>query len=142
LDNLQIVELWTTTERSTGGFSWPRTISDAGSVQRTKSGNNSNIIDIGKPPNGPWRLMCSPSNSFCGPGQFVGSDTVIRTRLSGQDKNVQLWIGLLNTSGELLFQQTFPKGEVPREPSLLNLEKGIPVSSDGRRLALGLLKVK
>lgn len=141
LEKLQVVEHWTTTRRSSGGFSWPEKISDQGLVQIESSMRNRNgiplylpIVKIGRPPNGPWQLMCTPSDSFCGPGQFINDGTVIRSRLSGGDKNVQTWIGLVSTNGKLLFEQSFPKGEVPRD--------GIPVSSDGRRFALGLMKIK
>jgi hypothetical protein len=141
LDTMKIVENWTATERSSGGFLWPEKISDQGLVQIESSMRNRNgiplylpIVKIGRPPNGPWQLMCTPSDSFCGPGQFINDGTVIRSRLSGGDKNVQTWIGLVSTNGKLLFEQSFPKGEVPRD--------GIPVSSDGRRFALGLMKIK
>lgn len=149
LDKLQTVERWSTTEKSSGGFGSPDVISDEGLVQRTKRGNGidaplySWVVSIGRIPNGPWHLMCSPADSFCGPGQFVNDKTVLRTWV-GVDNGTRLWVGLLSTTGELLFQQTFSKGEVPdtRTSEEEGLETGFVFSASGQKFALALAKIK
>ena len=120
LENLDVVERWTT--KICVHCTWPGPISDEGMMQNYRLSDskdeappNSTIVNIGRPPNGPWHLMCSSSDSHCGPGQFVNNEAILRMQLTGQDKNVKLWIGLISIRGELLFQQTFPKGEIQRE---------------------------
>jgi hypothetical protein len=151
LQNLRPVERWSTTAKSSEGFSEPEAISDEGLVQRVKRGKGNDgaplysyVVEIGKPPNGPWSLMCFPSDSFCGPGEFVNNDTILRTRLTGLDKDVQVWIGLLSTNGKLLFQQTFSKGEVPDQlrPGTEAPQRGVEISAGGRRFALAVAKLK
>ncbi len=148
LDKLQVVERWSTTEKSAGGFMWPEDISDDGTVQIQSStlSNNRNslpLVKIGRPPNGPWSLMCSRWASSCGAGRFVNDETILRMSVTGQDKNVRLWIGLLSITGKLLFEQTFPEGEIEREGfSITSAQRAVAISSNGSRFALGLVKVK
>jgi hypothetical protein len=143
LENLQVVQIWT-------AKSWPSpysmAISDEGMAEDWTYGKGF-VATIGRLPNGPWRLIDSPMDShdeFL--GRFINNETVLNMRyVGGQDKNVQVWMGLVNTRGELLYQETFSKGEVPYDGTHSlgeTPQRGVVFSAGGQRFALALAKIK
>jgi hypothetical protein len=131
LENLEVLARWTT-KGCLNCFSIVG-ISDDGMVQRWKtalsgSALNSKVVEIGKPPDGPWRDLCSYYQPYCRPGKFVNGETVLSVeRTKGFET---IW--LFDTSGEMLFRQTFGENE----------NVSWQGSADGRRLAVAVRKIK
>lgn len=150
LENLQSIQNWSAKNWPYDGSSIE--ISDEGmaldwTFVKGENRGVSSIATIGRLPNGPWRLIDSPLDSHNSLlGRFVNNETILNMRyIGGQDKNVQVWMGLVNTSGGLLFQETFLKGEVPFRGALLWGEapqRGVVISAGGQRFVLALAKIK
>jgi hypothetical protein len=137
LENLHVVDRWSTKE-CVDCF-WTVGISDDGMVQRWNNvpgGTpfNSKIVEIGKPPDGPWRDMCPYYQPYCRPGKFVSNGSILATE---QSKGLET-IWLLSTNGELLFHETFRETE-----TLFALHHaGWEASADGNRFAVAVMKIK
>jgi hypothetical protein len=143
LENLQVVQSWAV---KNWPDVYPMAISDEGMAQDWTYDNGS-IATVGMLPNGPWRRLVSPLDSHQELlGRFINNETILDMRyMGGQDKNVQVWMGLVNTRGELLFQETFSKGEVPYEGTRSigeATQTGVVFSAGGQRFALALAKIK
>lgn len=122
-ESLQVLQTWTGS-----GFSkqLPGSISDNGMALAGGSGG----LKIGRP-DGPWHPLCSLSEVYCGAGPFVNNESVLSMRLQGPE---QWKMNLMNTNGELLFEQNFPRGELFSAPARR--------AADGRRFALTFYKGK
>lgn len=137
LENLQVVNRWSTKEcvrcfRTVG-------ISDDGMVQRWSNvpgGTpfNSKIVEIGKPPDGPWRDLCPYYQPYCRPGKFVNNGSILAT----ERNNGLETIWLVSTAGELLFHETFRENET----LFASHHAGWEVSADGNRFAVAVMKIK
>jgi hypothetical protein len=145
LENLQEVERWTTkichdcffTLGDHDAFG----ISDDGMVQRWKNvpgGTpfNSKIVEIGKPPDGPWRELCPYYQPYCRPGGFVSSETFIAER---EGKPGEFW--LVSTNGGLLLHEVLHENETIFAGHLPSHASWNP-SADGRRFAVAVMKIK
>ena len=137
LENLQVVERWT--EKScrdcfiTLGYEDTFGISDNGMVQRRK---NPHIVEIGKPPDGPWRGLCPYYQPYCHPGGFVNNETFLA---KGGDKPEEFW--LVNTNGGLLLHEALRENETIYTGHLPSHASWNP-SADGNRFAVAVMKIK
>jgi hypothetical protein len=145
LENLQAVERWTTkichdcffTLGSQDTFG----ISDNGMVQNWKpvpggTPFNSRIVEIGRPPNGPWRDMCPYYQPYCLPGGFVNNESILA---EAEGRPAAFW--LLSTNGGLLFREALRDNETlfaGHQPSHASWDP----SADGRRFAVAVMKIK
>ena len=139
LENLVLVQHWSTAIDG----SHPQFISDEGIVEIEnrsdgKDGDSTNrkVLSIGTAPNGPWRIVCSSlASSYCSMGPFVNNTALFTTRFLGHStEDRRLWLGVVDTSGRLLFQDILPKKDMLRGP--------IERSSDGQRFAVAFLNGK
>lgn len=137
LEDLHVVERWT--RKECVDCFWTVGISDDGIVQRWNNvpgGTpfNSKIVEVGRPPDGPWRELCPYFQPYCRPGKFISNGSILAT---DQTKRLEtIWV--VSTRGELLFHDTF--GENETLFSLHHTES--EASADGRRFAVAVMKIK
>jgi hypothetical protein len=145
LENLQVIERWATKFCrdcfSTLGYQDTFGISDNGMVQRwepVRAGTpfNSNIVEIGRPPGGPWRELCPYYQPYCRPGGFVSNETFLA---EGEGQPGEFW--LVSTNGGLLLHEALRENETIFAGHLLSHASWNP-SADGRRFAVAVMKIK
>ncbi len=145
LETLQVAQSWTAKNWMSP---YSMAISDGGIVRYgIVTDGEKFVAKIGELPNGPWRQMDSPMDSYQELlGQFINNKTILNMRfVGGVDKNTKVWMGVVSTTGELLYQETFAKGEISFDGSFVQDEagqKGVVFSSGGQRFALALAKIK
>jgi hypothetical protein len=136
LEDLQFIKRWITKEcincsRTVG-------ISDGGVAQRWKNvlgGTpfDSKIVEIGEPPDGPWRDLCPYYEPYCRPGEFINNKSVLTIT---ETRPAAIW--LVSTNGGLLFHDEF------REHETLYSEHHASwvASADGSRFAIAVMKIR
>jgi len=85
---------------------------------------------IGRP-EGPFHWLCSPAEPYCRGGRFLDDHTIFSDFLEYATISEKRMY-FVSISGELLFSERCPKGDLFREA----------FSADGRRLALQVFKAK
>lgn len=115
-ENLRVIRQWTVK----GGGGAPISISDNGTTHI--------YYKIGRL-NEPQRILCYPYATYCG-GSLISNHAILA--VSMPEKGVAS-IGLMSTSGNLFFQQSFRRGEIVRRSA---------TSANGERFAISLNRGK